>query len=142
MDLIRNSKLQQTLLAHACMDHFFHTRANFIPHGSIRHADTAAMQVQLPQFRKAGLEVTAVFSRGQQRARQVAEQVSTPQHVAFAFAILLFSLLGLFTAKCAWVQNGIKHCFSRAEDLCLCEEGLSLLFARLINALFVMYICI
>ena len=28
----------------------------------------------MPQFRKAGLEVTAIFSRGQQRARQVAEQ--------------------------------------------------------------------
>lgn len=47
--------------------------------------DTAGMQVQLPQFRKAGLEVTAVFSRGQQRARQVAEQARTPQHVAMFF---------------------------------------------------------
>ncbi|KAL3163291.1 Glucose-fructose oxidoreductase domain-containing protein 1 [Trebouxia sp. C0010 RCD-2024] len=48
--------------------------------------------VQLPQFRKGGLEVTAVFSRGQQRARQVAD------------------------------QNHIKLHFSSAEDLCLCEE--------------------
>ena len=54
------------------------------------------MQVQLPQFRKAGLEVTAVFSRGHQRARQVAEQVitpQTPQHIAkFVFLVVRITL--------------------------------------------------
>ena len=47
------------------------------------------LQVQLPQFRKAGLEVTAVFSRGQQRARQVAEQVkeNTDSLLTFVAAV-------------------------------------------------------
>ena len=47
------------------------------------------MQVQLPQFRKAGMEVVAVFSRGQQRARQVAEQASDTNSCQRAACTLL-----------------------------------------------------
>ena len=125
MDTYYDSKLHQTPLAHACAVHSCMARGTLMSHGSMRHANAAAMQVQLPQFRKAGLEVTAVFSRGQQRARQVAEQASTPQ--------TCFPLLsGLFSAKRASMQNGIKHCFSSAEDLCLCEEGIPFLIYALL----------
>ena len=95
-------------------------------HAKVSRTNTAVMQVQLPQFRKAGLEVTAIFSRGQQRARQVAEQASAPQHVP----ILIHPPLDVFSAERAFMQNGIKHSFSSTEDLCLCEDGMDLLFAR------------
>lgn len=114
----RHLQMQLAVLAQGCPVGLLHAKVSW--------TNTAVMQVQLPQFRKAGLEVIAVFSRGQQRARQIAEQASAPQHVA----LLIHPPLEVFSAKHAFTQNGIKHSFSSAEDLCLCEDGTPLLVAR------------
>ena len=65
---------------------------------------TLWLQVQLPQFRKADLEVTAIFSRGKQRARQVAEQAS---------------LTHTLSPVCA--NTTYRTCFALKKELCSCH---------------------
>lgn len=65
-----------------------------------------SLQVQLPQFRKAGLEVTAIFSRGQQRARQVAEQAR------------MFTMMLIEVADLQPESERTKHRISKYDLMC------------------------